>query len=175
MLRTAILAKSAVPTHTLVSLAREPGSDFAYEFTLELSAVPDNSDTALSAILKEFGGSIKEEYADSFPGANKAELIVNYSDVGISGKEIKGRAAILTISPVSLSYDANTRRGKLSVRFNPNQREDARAWAKKNIETLARDKNIALVTGQLPPSATYYSLGEILKDGNILEIEFKTE
>lgn len=174
MLRTAKLAKSAVPTHTLVSLAREPGSDFAYEFTLELSAVPDNPDMALSAILTEFGRLIKEEYADSFPGANKAALIVDYSDVGISGMEIKGRAAILTIAPVSLSYDANARRGKLLVRFNPGQYEEAREWIRKNIETLARDKNIALATGELPPAATYYSLGEKV-DGNVMEVEFKTE
>ena len=46
---------------------------------------------------------------------------------------------------------------------------------RRNIETLARDKNIALVTGEIPPNARFYSLGESLKDGNILEIEFKTE
>ena len=174
MLRAAETARSAVPTHTLVHLARELGSDFAYEFTLELSAVPDNPDMALSSILKEFGGSIKEEYADSFPGANKAALIVDYSDVGINGKVIKGRATILTIAPVSLSYDANTRRGKLAVRFNVGQSKDAREWIRKNIETLARDKNIALVTGQIPPEANYYLIGEKI-DGNVMEIEFRTE
>ena len=47
-------------------------------------------------------------------------------------------------------------------------------WMSYNIETLARDKNIALVTGQLPPAAKYYSLGEKV-DGNVMEIEFKTE
>ena len=47
-------------------------------------------------------------------------------------------------------------------------------WMSYNIETLACDKNIALVTGQLPPAATYYSLGEKV-DGNVMEIEFKTE
>lgn len=43
-----------------------------------------------------------------------------------------------------------------------------------NIICLVRDKNIALTTGQLPPAATYYSLGEKV-DGNVMEIEFKTE
>lgn len=46
---------------------------------------------------------------------------------------------------------------------------------KRFVETIVLDKNIALTTGQLPPAATYYSLGESLKDGNVLEIEFKTE
>ena len=52
--------------------------------------------------------------------------------------------------------------------------DEARAWIRKNIETLARDKNIALTTGQLPPEATYYSLGEKIV-GNVMEIEFRTE
>lgn len=54
------------------------------------------------------------------------------------------------------------------------QSAEARAWARENIETLARDKNIALVTGQRPPDANYYLLGEKI-DGNVMEIEFKTE
>lgn len=174
MLRKKELDKSAVPTHALVNLVREAGNEFTYGFTFELSAEPDNPDMALSAILKEFGQSLKEEYTDSFPGANKAALIVDYLDVSISGTEIKGRAVVLTIAPVSLSYDANLRRGKISVRFAPDQRNEARAWIRKNIETLARDKNIALVTGQLPPAATYYSLGEKI-DGDVMEVEFKTE
>ena len=174
MLRKKDLDKSAVPTHALVNLVREAGNEFTYGFTLELSAEPDNPDMALSAILKEFGQSLKEEYTDSFPGANKAALIVDYLDVGISGTEIKGRAVVMIVAPVSLSYDAITRRGKLAVRFNERQMESARSWIRKNIETLARDKNIALVTGNPPPEATYYSLGEKI-EGDVMEIEFKTE
>ena len=60
------------------------------------------------------------------------------------------------------------------MRFNAGQMEEAREWIKKNVETLARDKNIAHVTGQLLPVATYYLFGESIS-GNIMEIEFKTE
>ena len=91
-----------------------------------------------------------------------------------NGKMITGRAAVLTIKPTSLTYDANTRRGKMAVKFGVGQAEEARAWIHRNIKTLARDKNIALTTGQLPPEATYYPLGEKV-DGNVMEIEFKTE
>ena len=87
---------------------------------------------------------------------------------------ITGRVVVLAIEPESLSYDPVRRRGKISVRFNSGQYEEARTWAKKNIKTLARDKNIALTTGQQPPEATYYSLGEKV-EGNVMEIEFKTE
>lgn len=75
---------------------------------------------------------------------------------------------------MSLSYDASLRLGKLSLRFGPGQEKETRNWAKENIETLVRDKNIALITGQLPPAAIYYSLSEKI-NGNVMEIEFKTE
>lgn len=167
-------AKSKAPTHKVVRFARESGSDFTYGFTLELAEMPADPDKSASAVMNEFGESVKEEYIDSFPGAKKESLVVNYVDVRVDGKFIQGRSSVLTIVPTSLTYDANTRRGKLSVRFNAGQAEEARAWIRKNIETLARDKNIALTTGTLPPKATYYSLGEKV-DGNVMEVEFKTE
>ena len=61
------------------------------------------------------------------------------------------------------------------MKVNANQYKEARKWIRKNIETLARDKNIALVTGELPPAAKFYLGREELKDGNVLEIEFRTE
>ena len=54
------------------------------------------------------------------------------------------------------------------------QAEEARTWILRNVKTLAHDKNIALVTGRLPPEATFRTLGEKV-DGNVMEIEFKTE
>jgi len=174
MLQKREAAKSKAPAHKVMRFARESGNDFTYGFTLELAEIPSNPDAAVSAVINEFGESVKEEYIDSFPRAKKESLAVNYEDIRVDGKTIHGRATVLTIVPISLIYDANTRRGKLSVRFNAGQVEEARAWIRKNIETLARDKNIALTTGTLPPEATYYSLGEKI-DGNVMEIEFKTE
>lgn len=165
---------SAVPAHRVVKFAREPKSDFTYGFTLELAEMPYDQEQTKNALMKEFGEAVKEEYADSYPNAKRTSLVFSYSDVKLNGKMIQGKAVVLTITPTSLTYDANTRRGKLAVKFNAGQAEEARAWIRTNIETLARDKNIALVTGQLPPSATYYSLGEKI-DGNVMEIEFKTE
>ena len=60
------------------------------------------------------------------------------------------------------------------MRFNAGQAEEARTWILRNVKTLAHDKNIALVTGRLPPEATFRTLGEKI-DGNVMEIEFKTE
>ena len=127
-------------------------------------------------MLNEFAESVKEEYKDAFPGADVASLSVAFpeSELKIAGERISGCAVVLTIKPLSLIYDPHTRIGKVSVRFNPDQREEARAWVIKNIKTLTRDKNIALVTGQLPPDANCDLLGEKV-DGNVMEVEFKTE
>ena len=167
-------AKLRAPAHRVVRLVHDAESDFACRFTLELLEMPLDPDKAKVAVLKEFGESLKEEYVGSVCGAKQMALAVNYTDVKMDGKLIHGRASVLAMSLVSLSYDASTRYGKLSVRFNAGQDKEAREWIRKNIETLARDKNIALVTGQLPPAATYYSLSEKV-DGNVMTIEFRTE
>lgn len=174
MLKKLEAAKSKVPTHRVVKFARDANSNFAYIFTLELGKTPNDSKEVVSSVIQEFGKSVKEDYIDSYPNTTEASLVVEFSDIKVDGRRIQGRATILSIMPISLTYDVNTRRGKLSVRFNTEQIEEARAWIRRNIEALARDKNIMLITGQLPPAAIYYSLGEKI-EGNVMEIEFKTE
>ena len=175
MLRKKAESRSSAPAHSVVGLDRDPSCDFAYSFVIELAQTPRDPKAATRAVLLDFMKQIKDEYLDTYPGADASSLKVSITGLKEEGVRISGRAAVLTMKPVSLSYDANARRGKLAVKFNPGQLKDARAWAKKNVRTLARDRNIALVTGQIPPDAKYYSLGETVKDGNILEIEFKTE
>ena len=175
MLRRLTAAGPKVPEHRIVRLERESGSDFVYVFAIELAELSDDMGSTLTAVAREFGEQIKEEFVETYPGTQRSLLVVDFANMKGEGKMVVGRAIVLTIKPISLSYDANTRRGRLSVKFSPGQYEEARAWARKNIETLARDKNLVLVTGQLPPEARYYSLGETVKDGNVLEIEFRTE
>jgi len=165
--------RSSAPQHNVIRLDRE--SNGGYFFVIDMTGGQANKE-AVQAVLNEFAESVKEEYKDAFPGADAASLSVAFpeSKLKIEGERISGCAVVLTIKPLSLIYDPHTRIGKVSVRFNPNQREDARAWVIKNIKTLARDKNIALVTGQLPPDANCDLLGEKV-DGNVMEIEFRTE
>lgn len=75
----------------------------------------------------------------------------------------------------SLNYDPNTHKGHIAVEFDSEYYAEARLWARENIETLARDKNVALQTGEIPSQAKFYLGAERVKDGNILEIEFETE
>ena len=159
------------PPYKILSLEREKSSDFAYRFVLELNGEP--SIQTFFGIQKIFADEVRSAYHLEYPNADLYSLRIAVEPRLVNGR-IEGRAEVLTITPTSLTYDANTRRGKLSVRFNAGQTEEAREWIRKNVETLARDKNIALVTGQPPPDATYYSLGEKI-DGNVMTIEFKTE
>ena len=162
------------PIYNILSCEREAGNDFAYSFTLELVG-KDKSLRTFRHVQKEFRQAIKDDYVESFSGVNKNSLYVEFPEFKLNDGKIAGRAVVLTISVASLAYDPNTRTGKLAVKVNANQYEEARKWVRKNIETLARDKNIALVTGEIPPAAKFYLGREELKDGNILEVEFRTE
>ena len=128
-------------------------------------------------IQREFEDEIRQFYCLRYPRADARSLVFDFKPALKNGR-ITGQVEVLTITPVSLVYDPNTRRGKLAVKvvkMTEEQFETARAWIRKNIETLARDKNIALTTGEIPPAAKFYLGREELKDGNVLEIEFKTE
>lgn len=164
-----------VPTYRVVSLERDSANNIRYKFVVEL--VGENIRDPLQGfriVQRDFRKSVEEDYIRTY-GPIDCAVRVDFSELKQVERRVEGVAIVLTIKPLSLSYDNQSRRGTVTVRFGANQYEDARSWARRNIETLARDKNIALVTGQLPPVARYYSLGEKLKDGNILEIEFKTE
>ena len=167
-------AAETKPLYNILSCKREAGNDFSYRFELELLE-KNNSLYAFRAVQQEFRRAVKEDYAESVPGVEQKDLYVEFPEYELKGGKIEGRAVVLTISVTSLAYDPNTRMGKLAVKVNANQYEEARKWIRKNIETLARDKNIALTTGEIPPAAKFYLGREELKDGNVLEIEFKTE
>ena len=79
------------------------------------------------------------------------------------------------VQVLSLDYDADTRHGKIAVKFAAGRYEEARRYVRRNVETLAKDKNVALTTGQIPTAAKFYLGDERVKDGNVLEVEFETE
>ena len=165
----------AIPAYKIISCKRDAGNGFSYRFVLELKGEDQSSLNTFRAVQKEFREAVKADYAESFPNVRIGSLFVDFPEYELDNGKIKGRAVVLTISVTSLTYDPNTRKGRMAVKVSANQYEEARKWIRKNIETLARDKNIALVTGEIPPAAKFYLGREELKDGNVLEIEFKTE
>ena len=161
--------------YDIVYCRRNANQEFSYEFDIKLKDETSNSIGAFRSIQREFRNAIKEDYTNAFSGIDDHSLRIDFPEYEQKDGHIKGRAVVLTISVVSLSYDPDTCKGTLAVKVNANQYEEARAYIRKNIETLARDKNIALITGEIPPAAKFYLGREELKDGNVLEIEFKTE
>ncbi len=117
---------------------------------------------------------IHSDYVESFPSARKSTLIVDFPKYELDGTEIRGRAVVLPLNILSLDYDSNVRKGVMRIRCGERQLENARRYLRKNIAIVARDKNIALVTGRIPPSAHFYLLNETVSDG-ILAVEFKAE
>ena len=162
-------------TYRLVSCERESGHDFAYRFVLELTDTIGQSIQTLQNVQSEFSSMVKNRYVESHTQADKESIGVEFSEFELKNGRISGRVVVLSFCVASLFYDPNTRTGKLAVKVNANQYEEARKWIRKNIETLARDKNIALTTGEIPPAAKFYLGREELKEGNVLEIEFRTE
>lgn len=163
--------KPQKPEYSLESLMWDKDSDYACSFVIKMNG--ECSLDTFFEVQESVERKIRNGYCRNHRNANRESLVVDVRP-NLEDGLITGRAVVLTISIASGHYDANTRCGKLAVKFNAGQAEEARAWIRKNIETLARDKNIALTAGQLPPAATYYSLGEKI-DGNVMEIEFKTE
>ena len=168
-------AAQTAACYTIITCERERGHDFAYRFVLELKEEAAASLAILDEVKREFRASVARDYVETFKGGDPRFLCVDFPEYALDGRRITGRAVALVMTPVSLDYDADACRGRLAVRFAANQFEEARAYIRNNIETLARDKNIALVTGEIPPAAKFYLGREEIKDGNILEIEFKTE
>ena len=173
-LQESMMAKPKPKSYTVVRCRRESAAQFMYSFAVKLHDDGQDALKSFRSVQKEFREEIKSDYLETFPDASATSLYVDFPEYGLADGMIAGRAEVLAITPVKCQYDATTRCGLLGVRFDQRQFEAARAWIRKNIEMLCRDKNIALTTGLLPPAATYYSLDEKV-EGDVLEIKFKTE
>ena len=173
-LQESMMAKPKPKSYTVVRCRRESATQFMYSFAVKLRDDGQDALKSFRSVQKEFRDEIKSDYLETFPDASANSLYVDFPEYSLADGVIVGRAEVLAITPVKCQYDATTRCGLLAVRFDKRQFEAARAWIRKNIETLCRDKNIALTTGLLPPAATYYSLDEKV-EGDVLEIKFRTE
>lgn len=151
------------------------GQDTRFSFTLELTGANPNELQIFRDVQHELRTNIRNAYLLDVDNVDENALVVDFPDYRLNGKILEGSAVVLTIKPVALSYDKFTHRGTLSVRFRSDQYEDTRRWVRKNIETLARNSNIMQKSGDALPPGRYYSLSERIKEGNILETEFKTE
>ena len=161
--------------YRIVASERENSEVFARRFVLEVLGDIDVSTER--TIRREYIEDLKLDYAETYGLRDLASVYVDFTQFSLKDRRIEGRAVVFTATPdTTMQYDANTRRGKITVRFNSSVRgtDWARGWARRNIETLVRDKNILLTTGEKPPEGHYLSRGEQWH-GDVLEIEFETE
>lgn len=167
-------SKEAKPVYNVEKLSRVSGDDFAYQFVVRLNDVSAGSLKGIRLIKRELCDFIAEDYVSAY-GGNVREVQVDFPEFSMNDSVIEGRAEVMRIAVKSLRYDAQAQKGVIAVKIGANRFEDARKWVRKNIESLAKDKNIALTTGQIPPAARFYLGAERVLEGNVLEIEFETE
>ena len=160
--------------YSIESFSRTADDDFAYVFRLRLKDGADAGLGALNRIKQELRQEVVSDYMSAY-GGNAGEVKVDFPEFSMKDAVIEGRAEVMRIAVKSLRYDAQAQKGVIAVKIGANRFEDARKWVRKNIETLAKDKNIALTTGRVPDEARFYLGAERVKDGNVLEVEFETE
>lgn len=159
----------------VVKLECAVGSDFSYRFELAKRDGGNLTISDWSDIRNAFMASIRAQYVAAHKDVNSRTLVVDFAEYVVAEGRIKGVAVVLTISPQSVAYDATTRKGRIAVKIGANQFEDVRRWMRKNIETIARDSNVAKEGDALPSGARFYIGREKLDDNGVFEMEFKTE
>lgn len=119
---------------------------------------------------------IREDYVARHPGTGiqyVRELLEWETEE--DGAILVCRGWAFSARPVSdgWTYDDGSRRGMVRLRISEGMpAEEARRWARENIEALVKEQNVALEAGMAPPErAVYRSLGESL-EGGVLTVEF---
>lgn len=164
-----------VEPYRILKCEKADGRDALFAFSLELTGANPNELQVFRDVQHELRTTIRNAYLLDADDADENVLVVDFPDYRLNGRILEGMAVVLMIKPIFLTYDKNTRKGRIAVRFRSDQFEETRRWVRKNIETLARNSNIAQKSGDALPPGRYYSLGEEIKGGNVLEAEFKTE
>ena len=168
----AVVAPSAKP-YTIKLFTREAGDLVSYRFVLALTDAT-TADLALSRrIQADLRESVRADYAASAAVKDAASLRIEFPQYAIREGTVEGRAVVLTVSLLEFVYDPVTAQGRLAVKVNPQQYEQTRQWVRDNIATLARDKDPSLF-GVLSGRPRFSIGREVLRDDNVLEVEFHT-
>ena len=168
----AVPAPSAKP-YTIKLFEREAGDLVSYRFVLALSDAT-SADLALSRrIQADLRETVRADYVASAAVKDAASLRIEFPQYAIREGSVEGRAVVLTVSLLEFVYDPVTAQGRLAVKVNPQQYEQTRKWVRDNIATLARDKDPSLFS--VFSGGPRFSIGrEVLRDDNVLEVEFHT-
>ena len=158
----------------IIDFKKDDNCESCYSFSLRRRGGGGIQLRESREVQKMLKAMIREDYAASFPDVAAETIVVDFPEFSLRDGMVRGKSEVLSFAVESLRYDPHTRVGLMRVRIGENQFEAARRYARRNIESLVRDKNIALDGRDIPPAATFYLRSETLK-GNTLEITFKTE
>jgi len=158
----------------IVDFKRDNGLEHRYSFTVKRRGGGTVTMRDARDLKKSLRTMVRDDYMASFPDVVPGSLVVDFPEFALRDGKIVGKSAALSLLVESLKYDADTHVGTMRIRVGENQFEDARRYARRNIESLVRDKNVALDAKAIPATATFYLRDETLKD-DVLEITFKAE
>ena len=171
----AVAAASTAPAakpYTVEQFSREEGDGFSYRFKLTLTDVA-NADLSLSRrIQADLRESVRADYAAVTGVKDSASLRIEFPQYTFGNGKVEGRAEVLTVMLQEFVYDPVTMQGRLAVKVDPRQYDATRQWVRNNVATLAKDKDPSLLNAFAGRSR--FSVGrEVLRDDNVLEVEFK--
>lgn len=155
-----------------VDFQRIEESSGSYRLTLETT---DGMTADRREYIPEY---FRGRVAESFAKANALDprrIAVAILSEQMDDHVYRGEASAFGVDDIEMSYDSVTRLGRLAMKVRGGDFDGTRALIRSRIEAIVRDKNICLVAGVTPPPGRYYLLGETVKPGNALEIEFKSE
>lgn len=161
--------------YAIQNFRRTSNEGYAYSFKIAFSEKENVDIATMQRIKREVVKVVEEDYRVAVGIAASETVHIDFPEFTVSNGVVEGLAAVMTVSVSSLKYDERTQKGMISVKIGGNRFENARKWLRDNIETIVRDKNIALRTGELPPNKKFFLGTERVLEGNILEIEFEVE
>ena len=167
----ASVPQQPIKPYKIEQFERETGDGFSYKFVLTLTN-SDAADLSLSRTIQaDLRESVRAEYVAATASADAASLRIEFPQYAIRDGKVEGRAVVLTVQLIEFVYDPVTTQGRLAVKVDPRQYDATRKWVHDNIATLARDKNKSFLDSLA--GASRFTIGrEILRDDNVLEVEF---
>lgn len=143
------------------------------------AAIRDPSATFRVAreVEREVRRQIRADYLGKHPEAASGNVRESIQwQTEDDGRVLEFTGWAFSIQPVAdgWSYNAYTHRGTVRLRLSGGMPpEEAKRWARENIEAIAREKNVLLRAGSpVPDGAAYRSLREEFRDG-VLAVDFE--
>lgn len=154
-----------------------PGGGGRYVVRVEVLDYSQTLEIALRIVQPHVRRLVRENFQSNNPGEPLhyiRECLEYETEKGGRVLVFTGWAFSVRPAENGWRYDPHTRKGWVRIRIVGGMpAEDAKRWARKDIDAIVADKNIVTVLGAAPPpGAKYRSLGETFEDG-ILKIDFE--